>query len=170
MRYNLIRKMDISNGPGIRVSLFTQGCFFHCKNCFNTITWDPNGGKQFGENEIKTILKLCESENISGLSILGGEPLLERNYEALLNLVLEFKQKYPKKDIWLWTGNLFETLVKSENKTLKKLLEYIDIIVDGQFMEEQKDITLKYRGSTNQRVICVKKSLRKKKVILYKEV
>ena len=154
MRYNKIRKMDISNGPGVRVSVFMQGCTFNCKNCFNQETHDFNGGKEFTEETIKHILSLCENENIVGLSILGGEPMHPKNIEGTTKLAKAFKEKFPDKTIWCWTGFLFDKDLKD-----KEVLQYIDVIIDGQYVDELHDPKLEWRGSSNQRVIDVKKVL-----------
>lgn len=153
-RYSIIRKMDIVNGLGIRVSIFFSGCPFHCKGCFNSETWNMTSGKEYTEETKNTVLNLCNKEHISGLSILGGEPLIERNLERLKDLFKSFKEKYPKKDIWLWTGYLYESL----NLRQLKVLEYVDVLVDGQFVLELQDFKLKYRGSSNQRVIDLNKT------------
>ena len=136
MKYAKIRKMDISNGEGVRVSLFVQGCSFHCKNCFNQETWDFNGGKEFTTTEIQKIIELANKDYIAGLSVLGGEPLHNNNVDEVFHIVATFKEKFPNKDIWLWT------------------------------VEELKDLSLKFRGSSNQRVIDCKKSLAENKIIL----
>ena len=162
MRYNKIRKMDISNGPGIRVSIFFQGCPFHCKGCFNPETWDFEGGKEFNEEIINHILDLCNNDVISGLSILGGEPLNPKNIEGSTNLAKAFKTKYPNKTIWLWSGYLFDEYIHD-----KEIVNYLDVIVDGQFKIDLSNPMLKYKGSSNQRVIDVKKSLKNKKIVLY---
>ena len=107
MRYNLIRKMDISNGPGVRVSVFMQGCSFHCKNCFNSETWDFEGGKEFNDETIEKILNLCGQNYVEGLSILGGEPMHPTNIEGTTKLAKAFKEKYPNKSIWVWSGFLY---------------------------------------------------------------
>jgi len=164
MRYNKIRKMDISNGPGIRVSIFFQGCHFHCKGCFNTETWDFNGGKDFNEEVINHILDLCNNDVISGLSILGGEPLCDENIEGTTLLAKSFKEKYPNKNIWLWSGYTFDEYIKD-----KEIVKYLDVLVDGQFKIELSSLLLKFKGSSNQRVIDVKKSIKNNKVILYEE-
>ena len=104
MRYNLIRKMDISNGPGVRVSIFMQGCAFHCKNCFNPETWNFEGGQEFNENTINEVLNLCEENHIKGLSILGGEPMHPNNIDGTTKLAKAFKEKYPNKNLWVWSG------------------------------------------------------------------
>ena len=161
MRYNKIRKMDISNGPGVRVSVFLQGCSFHCKSCFNSETWDFKGGKEFTDETIEEILDLCGKSHITGLSILGGEPMHPKNILGTIKLSKLFKEKYPKKDIWIWTGFLYENVCN------KEIFNYIDVLVDGQFDEELYDPRLKWRGSSNQRVIDIKKSIKRKKIFLY---
>ena len=160
MKYNKLRKMDISDGPGVRVSIFFQGCEFHCKNCFNPETWSFDKGKDFTDETIERILELAEKDYIRGLSILGGEPMHPKNAEGTYKLAKAFKEKYPNKDIWVWSGFLFENLQD------RKALKYIDVLVDGQYKDELHDFRLKYRGSSNQRVIDVKKSLKNKKVCL----
>lgn len=162
MRYNRIRKMDISNGPGIRVSIFMQGCSFHCENCFNKETWDFDKGEEFTNDTIEKVLTLCESEHIVGLSILGGEPMHPNNIEGTTLLAKRFKEKYPKKTLWVWSGFLFDKHLKG-----KEVLNYIDVLVDGQYVDSLHDFELEWRGSSNQRVIDVKASLKKDKVILY---
>ena len=163
MRYNKIRKMDISNGPGVRISIFMQGCTFNCKDCFNPETHDFKGGKEFNDETIERVLELCESEYIAGLSILGGEPLHPKNIEASTKLAKMFKEKYPKKNLWVWSGYTFEEDLKD-----LEIIKYIDVLVDGKFDTNLKDYSLEWRGSSNQRVIDVKKTLKKDKVILYK--
>ena len=160
MRYNLIRKMDISNGPGVRVSIFMQGCAFHCKNCFNPETWDFNGGKEFNDSTINEVLDLCKEDYIKGLSILGGEPMHPNNIEGTTKLAKAFKERYPNKTLWVWSGFLFDKDLKD-----KEVLKYVDTLVDGQYKDELHDFTLKWRGSSNQRVIDVQESLKQGKVI-----
>ena len=164
MKYAKIRKMDISNGEGVRVSLFVQGCSFHCKNCFNQETWDFNGGKEFTTAEIQKIIELADKDYIAGLSVLGGEPLHNNNVDEVFHIVATFKEKFPNKDIWLWTGFKFEDAIKDSKR--KFILRNIDVLIDGQFEENKKDLTLKWRGSSNQRVIDCKKSLAENKIIL----
>ena len=159
-RYNKIRKMDISNGPGVRVSVFMQGCTFNCKNCFNPETHDFNGGKEFTDDTINEILNLCNNSYIAGLSILVGEPLHNKNIDASTKLVKAFKEKYPDKSVWIWTGFNFEDYVMD-----KEITKYADFIVDGQFEEDNKNPKLLYSGSSNQRVINVKKTMKKGKVV-----
>lgn len=161
MNYSLIRNMDISNGPGIRVSLFCSGCEFHCKGCFNPDTWNFNHGKEFTEETMNTIIELLKPSYIGGFSILGGEPLNPRNVEQISMIASKVRSEYPDKSIWLWSGYRFEDL----NELQKKCLEYVDVMVDGQFVEELKDFKLKYSGSSNQRVIDVPKTLAEGKVV-----
>lgn len=161
MRYNKIRKMDIADGPGVRVSIFMQGCTFNCKNCFNPETHDFNGGKEFTDDTIARVLELCENENIEGLSILGGEPMHPKNIDGTTKLAKEFKEKYPNKNIWVWTGFLFDKDLKD-----KEVMKYIDVLVDGQYVDELHDPKLKWKGSSNQRVIDVQESLKQNEVVL----
>lgn len=161
MRYNKIRKMDIADGPGVRVSIFMQGCTFNCKNCFNPETHDFNGGKEFTDDTIARVLELCKNENIEGLSILGGEPMHPNNIDGTTKLAKEFKEKYPNKNIWVWTGFLFDKDLKD-----KEVMKYIDVLVDGQYVDELHDPKLKWKGSSNQRVIDVQESLKQNEVVL----
>ena len=162
MRYNKIRKMDIADGPGVRVSIFMQGCAFHCKNCFNPETWPFDGGKEFTDETIDRVLELCGNENITGLSILGGEPMHPNNLEGTTKLAKAFKQKYPNKTLWAWSGFLFDKWVKNQ-----EVAKYLDVLVDGQYIDEKRNPTLKWKGSENQRVIDVQKSLKEGKIVLY---
>lgn len=161
MRYNKIRKMDISNGPGVRVSVFMQGCSFHCKECFNPETWNFTDGKEFNDETIEKILTFCEKEYIKGLSILGGDPLHPKNIAGTTELAKAFKDKFKDKSLWLWTGYLYESLKN------KDILGYVDVLIDGQFEIDKFDPRLKWCGSSNQRVINVKKSLKSNKIVLY---
>ena len=160
MRYNKIRKMDISNGPGVRVSIFMQGCTFNCKGCFNTDTHDFCGGKAFTDETIDRVLELCENDNIEGLSILGGEPMHPKNIEGTTKLAKAFKEKFPEKSLWAWSGFTFDRDLKG-----KEVLNYLDTLVDGQFVEELKNPTLKWKGSSNQRVIDVQQSLKNDSIV-----
>lgn len=147
MRYAQIRRMDISNGEGIGVSLFVQGCHFACKNCFNQETWDFNGGKEFTLDKELYLLSLCTKPYIKRLSILGGEPLTPENIDTVTNISKLFKGQFPNKKLWIWTGYTFEDYVKD-----KEITKYADVIVDGRFVDELKDLNLKFRGSSNQRI------------------
>ena len=164
MRYNKIRKMDIADGPGVRVSIFMQGCSFNCKNCFDPETHNFNGGQEFNDKTIETILKLCENDYIEGLSILGGEPLHPLNIEGSTKLAKAFKQAYPQKNLWVWSGFLFDRDLQN-----KEILNYIDVLVDGQYVDERRNPTLKWCGSENQRVINVAESLKQKQIVLYND-
>jgi anaerobic ribonucleoside-triphosphate reductase activating protein len=161
MRYNVIRQLDIANGPGCRVSLFVQGCSFNCPGCFNTVARDFSGGQEFTSQSVEAILKIAEPDHISGLSILGGEPLHPLNREGVLDLVKKFKEVYPQKTVWLWTGYLWEEVADD------LIGSGVDVVVDGKFIEELKDLRLKYRGSSNQRVIDCSASTRD--IIIMKE-
>ena len=162
MRYNKIRKMDIADGPGVRVSIFMQGCIFNCKNCFNPETHDFKGGVEFTDETIDKVLNLANHEYIRGLSILGGEPLHQKNIDGSLKLARKFKEKYPDKDVWVWTGFLFEDISKDHD------LSDIDVLVDGQYIDKLRNPKLKYCGSSNQRVIDIKKTIKKGKVVILK--
>lgn len=160
MRYNKIRKMDIANGPGVRVSIFMQGCMFNCKNCFNPETHDFNGGKEFTDETIEKVLNLCENENVEGLSILGGEPMHPNNIDGTTKLAQKFKERFPNKNLWAWTGYNFENYIKN-----KEIAKYLDVLVDGLYVDELHSPILHWRGSSNQRVIDVQKSLKDGKTI-----
>lgn len=168
MYYGEIKKNDIANGLGVRVSLFVSGCRHHCKNCFNKDTWDFSYGKPFTKTDADAIIKALEPDYISGFSLLGGEPFEPENQPELICLLKRIKSEYPDKDIWCYTGFLFdeELLGNSRANTehTREMLALIDVLVDGRFVEELKDITLKFRGSANQRVIDVKKSLQTNEV------
>jgi anaerobic ribonucleoside-triphosphate reductase activating protein len=155
--------MDIADGPGVRASIFVQGCEFHCKNCFNAETWDFNKGKEYTDEVIDRVIELASEDYVQGLSILGGEPLHDKNIEGVTKLAKKFRETYPKKDIWLWSGFLFE------DKKDKEIMKYLDVMVDGQYKDELHDFRLKYCGSSNQRVIDVKKTLKNDKIVLYEE-
>jgi anaerobic ribonucleoside-triphosphate reductase activating protein len=161
MRYNTIRQLDIANGPFCRISIFIQGCTFNCPGCFNTVAKDFKGGKEFTDQTMELLLELAKPDHISGLSILGGEPLHPRNRTDVLNLVKKFKEVYPNKTVWLWTGYLWEEVASD-------LVDSgIDVVVDGRFVEELKDLRLKYRGSSNQRIIDVQASIKNNNITLY---
>ena len=160
MKYNKIRKMDVSNGPGVRISIFIQGCEFHCKDCFNPETWDFKCGNDFNEDTINKVLELCNNDYINGLSILGGEPLHPVNIEGVTKLSKLFKEKYPNKSLWVWTGFQYENIKD------KEIFKYIDVLVDGQFKAELFSPKLRWRGSSNQRVIDIIKSKKENKIII----
>ncbi len=165
MRYNKIRKMDISDGPGVRVSIFMQGCTFKCKNCFNPETHDFKGGTEFTDETIDKVLSLAKPDHIKGLSVLGGEPMHPVNIDGTMKLVKAFKEKYPNKSVWVWSGFLYDDIMERN----KEIFNYIDVLVDGQYDDSLHDPTLKWKGSSNQRVIDVQKSLKNKKIVLREE-
>lgn len=175
MRYAQIRSMDISNGEGIGIALFVQGCDFHCKGCFNEESWDFEGGELWTKEVRKSFIELANKDHIQRISILGGEPLHPNNITEVCNLCDYLKDIYPDKTIWLYTGYTLEKILAATNKAnhkwdewlRKDILNYIDILVDGQFVEEKRDLTLAFRGSSNQRIIDVKKTLEKNEVVLY---
>lgn len=169
MNYADIKKIDVANGEGVRVSVFVSGCNHHCKGCFNQCAWDFNYGKKFTEKEEQQIIDYMNHDYISGLSLLGGEPLEPRNQEGLLSLVKKVKEKFPNKNIWCYTGFDFEKDVvgkmAKDNETTRELLKYIDVIVDGKFEEDKKDLKLQFRGSSNQKIVDVKKSLQTGQIV-----
>lgn len=169
MNYADIKTIDVQDGDGIRVSIYVSGCHFHCKGCHNKEAWDFCYGKKFDESTIDYIIDLMDKEYINGLSILGGEPLELVNQQGLVPLVKKVKEKFPDKTIWCYTGYQFEKDVLNEMYKkyyfTKELLENIDIMVDGQFEEDKKLVDLKFRGSTNQKKIDVKESLKYGKTI-----
>lgn len=179
MRYAQIRSMDISNGEGVGVSLFVQGCPFHCKNCFNSETWDFNGGKEWTEEIKDKFMELINRPYIKRVSFLGGECLAEQNLDEVLKLVQEIRILFPEKTIWLYTGYNFDLLkleyneykLYAANPTISpvrwEIISNVDVLVDGEYIDEQKDLSLKFRGSKNQRVIDVKQSLAQNKIVLY---
>lgn len=156
MRYGQIRKLDVANGEGIRTSFFVTGCNNNCKNCFNTEYKDFEFGKLWTEKETNQIIENLDKEEIAGLSILGGEPF--EHIDDLIDILNKIKSS-SKKDIWIWSGFTFEELIKKHKA--KNLLGLCDVLVDGRYVEEERDLTLKFRGSRNQRVLDLKKSLKK---------
>ncbi len=171
MNYATIKKRDIANGVGVRVSLFVSGCTHHCKNCFNKETWDFSYGEPFTEDTEKLILDYLSPCFVNGLSLLGGEPFEPMNQKELVSLLKKVKEQYPQKDVWCYTGYLFDKELLSDSRArceyTDEMLSYIDVLVDGRFVEELKDITLQFRGSSNQRIIDVKKSLQENKIVLW---
>lgn len=186
MRYASIRSLDISNGEGVGVSLFVQGCPFHCKNCFNSETWDFNGGKKWTEETKNKFMKLIDRPYIKRVSFLGGECLAEQNLDEVLKLVQEIRISFPEKTIWLYTGYEWNQIMNIKvtqpffscqdleskiQNVLKRqeIIKLCNVVVDGEYIDEQKDLTLKFRGSKNQRVINAPESLKQGKVVLYCE-
>lgn len=176
MRYNTIRSMDISNGEKVGVALFIQGCPHHCKNCFNPETWDFNGGKEWTKEIKDEFLKLVNRPYIKRVTLLGGSPLAKENLIDILSLVKEIKTKFPDKTIWLYTGftwdYIFEhinTVDVLGNLVREEILKYCDVLIDGRFEEDKKDLSLRFRGSSNQRIIDVQKSLKEGDIILWQQ-
>ena len=165
MKYTQIREIDITNGSGIGVALFTQGCPYHCKNCFNPETWDFNKGMVWTKETENKIIELLKPEYITRLTILGGEPLIERNIEPLTALLKRVKGIYPNKQVWLYTGGDFEVL----EGLYEEIFQYIDILIDGRYVDDLRDYKLKWRGSSNQRIIDVQASLKSGNVVFSSE-
>lgn len=179
MNYAQMRSMDISNGEGIGVSLFVQGCDFHCKNCFNSETWDFSKGQEWNEKTKNQFLKLVEKPFIQRVSILGGEPLHPKNVQNVLKIVDEIRVSYPTKNIWLYTGYTWEQImypIVTDDlnlerdyiiKARKELVGKCDVLIDGRYVDELRDVSLHWRGSSNQRVINVQETLKQNKIILW---
>jgi len=173
MNYATIKWYDIANGEGVRISLFVSGCTHRCKNCFNEVAWDFSYGAPFDRLTQEKILKELAPDYIAGLSLLGGEPLEPENQRALLPFVQEVKRLYPKKTVWCYTGFVFDektVALTAKHKNIpetKELISLFDVLVDGPYVEALKDIRLKFRGSSNQRVIDVQNSLKENKCVLY---
>lgn len=178
MNYAQMRSMDISNGEGIGVSLFVQGCDFHCKNCFNSETWDFSKGQEWNEKTKNQFLKLVEKPFIQRVSILGGEPLHPKNVQNVLKIVDEIRVSYPTKNIWLYTGYTWEQImhpvitdINSEQLKMlqmrKELVSKCDVLIDGRYIDELRDVSLHWRGSSNQRVINVQETLKQNQIVLW---
>ena len=170
MNYSVIKKTDIADGEGVRVTLFVSGCRNMCKGCFQPCTWSFDYGQPFTEKTVEEILEALSFDYIQGLTILGGEPFEPENQKVLLNLLKVVKGKYPQKDVWCFTGFLLDKEILGESRastnTAKEMLKYIDVLVDGRFIESQKDLTLNFRGSRNQRIILVKDTLKSGNIVL----
>lgn len=171
MNYGEIKNCDIANGEGVRVSLFVSGCTHHCKNCFNAETWDFNFGKPFTKETEDKILEELAPDYIDGFSLLGGEPFEPENQKVLLPFLRRIKDKYPQKSIWCYTGYLFDEELKSESRArceyTDEMLSLIDVLVDGEFIQDLYDISLQFKGSANQRIIDIQKSVAKGQIALY---
>ena len=167
MNYSAIKTYDIANGTGVRTSLFVSGCRHHCEGCFNPETWDFNHGNPFTENTVKEIIEACDNRHCAGLTLLGGEPFEPENQPELVKLLHTFKGRFPDKNVWCFTGYTLESDLLDENGRARtdvtdEMLSMIDILVDGEFVKELKDITLKFRGSSNQRILDLKEILKSK--------
>ncbi len=161
IRYNKIRKMDIANGPGVRVSIFLQGCTFHCPDCFNPETHDFNGGQEFTPEVQEQLLQLCGADYVKGLSILGGEPLHPKNIAGTTEIARAFKEKFPDKTLWVWSGFTYESIKERE------IFKYVDVLVDGLFEKALANPMLKFRGSANQRLIDIPATMKAQQIVLW---
>ncbi len=173
MNYADIKQYDVANGPGIRISLFVSGCTHHCKGCFNEVAWDFSYGKPFTKNEEEMILKYLEPSYIAGLTILGGEPFELVNQTGVLSLVKRVREEYPDKTIWCYSGydyekDILQKMVPNHNVT-RELLSNVDVLVDGKFVLELKDLSLRFRGSSNQRIIDLRRSNETNSVVLWND-
>lgn len=169
MKYAKIKKTDVANGPGVRVSIFVSGCHHHCEGCFNSEAWDFNYGNDFTEDTIQEIIEAMNHDYITGLSLLGGEPFELINQKGLLPLLKKVKEVYPDKTIWAYSGFLYDELKEMDYPETKEILSLIDVLVDGKFVESLKDPNLYFRGSSNQRVIDMKKTLKSKEIVLHEK-
>ena len=173
MNYATIKKYDIANGPGVRVSLYVSGCRNHCKNCFNPETWDFNFGKPFTKEAEDEIIKAMEPDYIEGFTLLGGDPFEPENQVALVPFLEGLRKIYPKKSFWCFTGYDFEaellTGKQGDIDNVLKMLSCLDVLVDGRFVENLKDLNLRFRGSSNQRIILVQPTLEKDELVLWDE-
>lgn len=171
MNYADIKQYDVANGPGVRVSVFVSGCTHGCPGCFNKEAWDFNYGKPFTEDTIDYIIDLFKFSHYAGITFLGGEPLELVNQQGLLPLARRFKETYPDKSIWCFSGYDFEKDIMErmyiEWPETKELLSYIDVLVDGEFIEAKKDLSLRFKGSSNQRTIMVQESINKGEIMLW---
>lgn len=170
MYYGALKKTDIANGPGVRVSLFVSGCTHHCRDCFNPETWNFQYGQEYTDRVLAEILEALEPEYIRGITVLGGEPFEPENQRELLALYRAIRETYPNKTIWVYSGYLMDQQLQQESRArieiTDEILSMIDVLVDGEFVAEQKNISLKFRGSENQRIIDVVQSLAKGRIVV----
>lgn len=173
MNYANIKDCDIANGPGVRVTLFVSGCTHHCKGCFNREAWDFDYGEPFTQDTIDRILEMLKSSYVKGLTLLGGEPFEPQNQGPIVELLRQIKAIYPQKSIWAFSGYLFDRDILSGKlgdwEITKEYLSYLDVLVDGPFVEAKKDLMLRFRGSSNQRLINVPESLAAGKVVEWED-
>jgi anaerobic ribonucleoside-triphosphate reductase activating protein len=168
MRYHNITYPDMNNGDGLRVVLWLSGCSHRCKNCQNQQTWDVDSGIVFDETAKKELFNELKKDYISGVTFSGGDPLHKNNLDELLSLIIKIKEKFPSKNIWLYTGFTWEEIFESAYKTRQQIVSKCDVLVDGRYVDELQDISAHWVGSTNQRVIDVQKSLKENKIVLNK--
>ena len=170
MNYATIKNCDIANGPGVRVSLFVSGCTHHCPGCFNEVAWDFDYGQPFTQQTIDLILDMLRPDYIRGLTLLGGEPFEPQNQGPVVELLRQVKQQLPEKSIWAFSGYLFDKdMLSGRLGDLGEYLSYLDVLVDGRFVESKKNLSLRFRGSENQRLIDVPASLRSGTVVLWQD-
>lgn len=173
MNYAAIKNCDIANGPGVRVSLFVSGCTHRCKGCFNSVAWDFDYGEDFTQDTCNTILQMLKPDYVKGLTLLGGEPFEPQNQPSIVQLLRQVKQVYPQKSIWAFSGYLFDRDILpgklGPEEITQEFLSYLDVLVDGPYIESLKDSTLRFRGSSNQRLIDVKASLREGSIVLWQD-
>ena len=173
MNYATIKNCDIANGPGVRVSLFVSGCTHRCKGCFNEVAWDFHYGTEFTQQTIDSIIDMLKPAHIRGLTLLGGEPFEPQNQPAIVELLRQVKQVYPDKTIWAFSGYLFDQDILAGRlgpwETTREFLGYLDVLVDGPFIEAKKNLSLRFRGSENQRLIDVPKSLETGQIVLWQD-
>ncbi len=173
MNYATIKNCDIANGPGVRVSLFVSGCTHRCPGCFNEVAWDFEYGEPFTEQTIEMIIKMMEPAHIKGLTLLGGEPFEPQNQPALVELLRRVRAAYPQKSIWAFSGYLFDKDILAwrlgKREVMEEFLSYLDVLVDGPFIQEKKNLSLRFRGSENQRLINVPESLNRGEVVLWQD-
>ena len=163
MNYTLIRSIDIANGEGIGTALFVSGCPFHCEGCFNPETWDYGYGKEFTQKTLISLIEATDKPYINRISILGGEPLAPVNLETVSLIIESLKKHFPEKRIWIYSGYTYESLNKNQLRVISKA----DILVDGQFIKEKKDLNLKFRGSSNQRIIDIQQTIKGSRLTLW---
>jgi len=173
MNYATIKNCDIANGPGVRVSLFVSGCTHRCPGCFNEVAWDFNYGSPFTQDTIDLILDMLKPQYVKGLTLLGGEPFEPQNQGAIVELLRQVKQRYPEKSIWAFSGYLFDRDILSKRlgkrEVTREYLSYLDVLVDGPFVEAKKNLSLRFRGSENQRLIDVPASLKTGEIVLWQD-
>ncbi|MBR4109779.1 MAG: anaerobic ribonucleoside-triphosphate reductase activating protein [Oscillospiraceae bacterium] len=173
MNYAAIKNCDIANGPGVRVSLFVSGCTHHCKGCFNEVAWDFQYGEPFTQETIDRLLEMLAPDHVKGLTILGGEPFEPENQPAVLELLRQVKSKYPEKSVWAFSGYLMDRDILSGRlgpwEITREYLSYLDVLVDGPFILEKKDLSLRFRGSSNQRLIDVPATLKNDAIVLWED-
>ena len=173
MNYATIKNCDIANGPGVRVSLFVSGCTHHCKGCFNEVAWDFDYVQPFTQDTVNEILKMLSPDYVKGITLLGGEPFEPQNQPAIVDLLRQIKENYPNKSVWAFSGYLFDQDILAGKlgpwAVTQEYISYLDVLVDGRFVEDKKDLSLRFRGSSNQRIIDVPASLQKGEIVLWED-